>query len=255
MKRLIVITLICAGFLLLFKIRQTHSKTSSFGVKSIVSASTNFPVKIETVNSDFRSRRVETLGFVAGAGPLLISEESESGAITNFYQFPSGKIMTEVVVPNPKTPLLGSADYEILAEQDYIRSASLETNLVEIKEIFEEFPLAKKSQYFYSGIREAYVFRAKLYRLQDSQLLIGAQQDVVEKEIWSVSDPAERELKSKEVYNRVHEEMLKKWLETADAPNRFRQRMERLYGEFPKPIFQRLMSIEITAEPKELVNP
>lgn len=56
------------------------------------------------------------------------------------------------------------------------------------------------------------MFRAKLYRLQDSELLISAQQDVVEKEIWSVSDPVERELKSKEVYNRVHEEMLKVWL-------------------------------------------
>lgn len=99
------------------------------------------------------------------------------------------------------------------------------------------------------------MFRAKLYRLQDSELLISAQQDVVEKEIWSVSDPVERELKSKEVYNRVHEEMLKVWLERADAPNRFKQRMERLYGEFPKPIFQRLMSLEITTEPKELVNP
>jgi hypothetical protein len=254
-KRLIIITLICAGFLLFFKFRQTDSKTSSFGVKSIVSAPTNYPVKIETVNSNIRSRRVETLGFLAGTGPMLISEESESGAITNVYQFPSGKLITEVVLPNPKTPLLGSADYEMLAEQDYIRSASVDTNLVEIKEIFEEFTLAKKSQYFYSGIREAYVLMGKLYRLQDSELLISAQQDVVEKEIWSVSDPAERELKSKEVYNRVQEEKLKNWLETADAPNRFKQRMERLYGEFPKPIFQRLMSIEITAEPKELINP
>jgi hypothetical protein len=91
--------------------------------------------------------------------------------------------------------------------------------------------------------------------LQDSELLLTAQQDVVEKEIWSVSDPVERELKTKEVYNRVHEESLKNWLEMAEAPNRFKQRMERLYGEFPKPIFQRLMSLEITTEPKELVNP
>ena len=186
---------------------------------------------------------------------MLISEESESGAITNVYQFPSGKLITEVVLPNPKTPRLGSVDYEILAEQYYLESAAIETNLVEIKEIFDDFSLAKKSQYLYPGIREAYVLMAKLYRLQDSELLISAQQDVVEKEIWSVSDPAERELKSKEVYNRVHEEMLKNWLDTVDAPNRFKQRMERLYGEFPKPIFQRLMSIEITAEPKELVNP
>jgi hypothetical protein len=164
-------------------------------------------------------------------------------------------LITEVVLPNPKTPRLGSTDYEILAEQDYIKSVGEETNLLEIKEIFEEFPLANKSQYLYSGIREAYVLRAKLYRLQDSELLLTAQQDVVEKEIWSVSDPVERELKTKEVYNRVHEESLKNRLEMAEAPNRFKQRMERLYGEFPKPIFQRLMSLEITTEPKELVNP
>ena len=255
MKRLIFITLICGVVLLGFKIRQTDLKTSSFGGELIGSAPTNHLIKIETVNSNIRSRRIETLGFLAGIGPILISEEFESGVITNVYQFPSGKLITEVVLPNPKTPRLGSVEYEMLAEQDYIKSAAMETNLVEIKEIFEEFPLAKKSQYLYSGIREAYVFRAKLYRLQDSELLISAQQDVVEKEIWSVSDPVERELKSKEVYNRVHEEMLKVWLERADAPNRFKQRMERLYGEFPKPIFQRFMSIEITAEPKELVNP
>jgi hypothetical protein len=244
------------GVILLFlKIRQPNSKSSSFSSKSIGSVLTNRLVNIEKVNSNLRSRRIETLGFLVGTGPMLISEEYESGAITNLYQFPSGKLITEVVLPNPKTPRLGSVDYEILAEQYYLKSAAIETNLVEIKEIFDEFSLAKNSQYLYSGIREAYVLMAKLYRLQDSELLISAQQDVVEKEIWSVSDPAERELKSKEVYNRVHEEMLKNWLDTVDAPNRFKQRMERLYGEFPKPIFQRLMSIEITAEPKELVNP
>ena len=255
MKRLIFITLICGVVLLGFKIRQTDLKTSSFGGELISSAPTNHLIKIETVNSNIRSRRIETLGFLAGIGPMLISEESESGVITNVYQFPSGKLITEVVLPNPKTPLLGSAEYEMLAEQDYIKSVAVETNLLEIKEIFEEFSLAKNSQYLYSGIREAYVLRAKIYRLQDSGMLISAQQDTVEKEIWSVSDPVKRELKSKEVYNRVHEDALKIWLEMADAPNRFKQRMERLYGELPKPIFQRLMSIEITAEPEELVGP
>jgi hypothetical protein len=254
-KRLIFIALTCGVILLVFKIQQTDLKTSSFGDQLIGSVPTNHLIKIETVNSNIRSRRIETLGFLAGIGPMLISEEFESGVITNVYQFPSGKLITEVVLPNPKTPRLGSVEYEMLAEQDYIKSAAMQTNLLEIKEIFEEFSLAKKSQYLYSGIREAYVLMAKLYRLEDSGFLISAEQDIVEKEIWSVSDPVERELKTKEVYNRVHEEALKIWLEMADAPNRFKQRMERLYGEFPKPIFQRLMSVEITAEPEELVNP
>ena len=255
MKRIILLGLTVGVILFVFKNQQPNLKSSSFGGRLIGSVPTNHPVSIQTVNSNIRSRRIETLGFLVGTGPMLISEESESGGITNVYQFPSGKLITEVVLPNPKTPLLGSADYEMLAEQDYIKSASVETNLLAIKEIFEEFSAAKKSQYLYSGIREAYVLRAKLYRLEDSGFLISAQQDIVEKEIWSVSDPVERELKTKEVYNRVHEEALKIWLEMADAPNRFKQRMERLYGEFPKPIFQRLMSVEITAEPEELVNP
>ena len=126
--------LTCVVVFLFFKIRQPDLKSFSFGGKIIGSVLTNHLVKIETVDSNIRTRRIETLGFLAGTGPMLISEESESGIITNVYQFPSGKLITEVVLPNPKTPLLGSAEYEMLAEQDYIKSAAVETNLLEIKE-------------------------------------------------------------------------------------------------------------------------
>lgn len=255
MKHLVLVALILVFVLMIFKNQQPESKSSSLGGKSIASAPTNQRVRIETVDSNILTRRIETLGLLVGSGPMLISEESKLGVISNVYHFPSGKLVTEVILPNPKTPLLGSADYEMLAEQDYAKSAVVDTNLVEIKEIFEDFSLAKGSKYFYSGIREAYVLRSKLYRLQDAELLISAQQDVHEREIWSVSDPVERESKSKEVYQRVHEEKLKIWLEMADTPNRFKQRMERLYGEFPKQIFQRLMSVEITTEPDDLVGP
>lgn len=151
MKRIILLVLTGGVVLLFLKIRQPNSKSSSFGVKLIDSVPTNSLVNIKTVNSNIRSRRIETLGFLVGTGPMLISEEFESGAITNVYQFPSGKLITEVVLPNPKTPRLGSAEYEMLAEQDYIKSAAMETNLVEIKEIFEEFPAAKSLNTYTPG--------------------------------------------------------------------------------------------------------
>jgi hypothetical protein len=245
----------CGVLLFVLKILKPESKPLSSGGDIIEAVPTNKPVNIGIDRSTLRKRRIETLGFLAGTGPMLISEESESGVVTNVYQFPSGKLITEVVLTNPKAPLLGSADYERLAERDYVKSVIAETNLVEIKEIFEDFSLAKQSQYFYSGIREAYVLMAKLNRLQDSEFLLTAQQDVREQEIWSVSNPIERELKSKEVNNRAHEESLKIWLDKADAPNRFKQRMEFLYGGFPKPILQRLMSIEIKTNPEDLIDP
>jgi len=211
--------------------------------------------KAKNVNSDqpikekFPVRRVETLGALAGNGPMLISEESESGLVTKTYQLTPSKSITEVVVPNPKVPLLGSVEYEALAKQDYLESIQVETNLSELKEIFEDFQTAKESEYLYSGIREAYVFKSKIKHL------LSADQWKGPVEIEAISNPIERELKAQQIKDRLDEDMNRILLDKADAPEHFKQRMVRLYGDFPKPIFQRLMSIDIFTEPRELVRP
>jgi hypothetical protein len=207
------------------------------------------------MNTNVQTRRVQTLNGLVGISPTLISEESESGSITKVYQFSPDRIVTKVILPNPKNPLLGSIEYEELSKNDYIKTVASETNLNEIKEILEDFPLARQSRYLYTGIRETYELRAKINELDDLELLLSARQDVRDLEIWSVSEPVERELKEKEVYNRDQEELYKNWLDKADAAEQFKQRMFRLYGDFPKPVFQRLMSVDINTKPEELLLP
>lgn len=217
--------------------------------------------KVNNVNSDqsikekLPVRRVETLGALAGNGPMLISEESDLGLVTKIYQLTPSKSITEVVAPNPKVPLLGSVEYEVLAKQDYFESIQVETNLSELKEIFEDFPIAKQSEYLYSGIREAYVFKSKIKQLRDSDFLLSADQWKGPFEIEAVSNLVDRKLKAQQIKDRLDEDMNRILLDKADAPERFKQRMVRLYGDFPKPIFQRLMSIDIVAEPRELISP
>lgn len=254
-KLFIFAVAICVIFLLVANNRRHELSLLTAGGNTNGLLQTSDQSKGKTASLSASTKRVETLGYLAGNSPMLISDESESGVITNIYQFPSGKLIKEEIAPNPRLPLFGSDEYEILARQDYMKSSVVETNLLEIKEIFEDFSRARQSKYLYSGIREAYILRAKIYKLQNSDLLLSAQEDLRRNEIWSVSDPIERELKTTEVRKRVDEESWKIWLDKADAPNRFKQRMERLYGEFPKSIFQRVMSIEINTEPEDLIQP
>lgn len=253
MKRLILVLSLCVVLFVFIKNNRPDLSTPLPGGGA--------SKKVNNVNSDqsikekLPVRRVETLGALAGNGPMLISEESDLGLVTKIYQLTPSKSITEVVAPNPKVPLLGSVEYEVLAKQDYFESIQVETNLSELKEIFEDFPIAKQSEYLYSGIREAYVFKSKIKQLRDSDFLLSADQWKGPFEIEAVSNLVDRKLKAQQIKDRLDEDMNRILLDKADAPERFKQRMVRLYGDFPKPIFQRLMSIDIVAEPRELISP
>ena len=252
-KRLIIILRLCVVFYLMIK--NNGPDLSAPLPDAGVSKKANNVNSDQSIKEKFPVRRVETLGALAGNGPMLISEESDLGLVTKIYQLTPSKSITEVVAPNPKVPLLGSVEYEALAKQDYFESIQVETNLSELKEIFEDFPTAKQSEYLYSGIREAYVFKSKIKQLRDSDFLLSADQWKGPFEIEAVSNLVDRKLKAQQIKDRLDEDMNRILLDKADAPERFKQRMVRLYGDFPKPIFQRLMSIDIVAEPRELISP
>ena len=253
MKRLVLTLSLCVALFFIIN-KNRHDLSAPLpgeeASKKVANVDSN-----QSIKEKFPVRRVETLGALAGNGPMLISEESESGVVTKTYQLTPSKTITEVVAPNPKVPLLGSAEYEALAKQDYFDSVQVETNLSELKEIFEDFPTAKQSQYLYSGIREAYVFKSKIKQLRDSDFLLSADQWKGPFEIEAISNLVERELKAQQIKDRLDEDMNRILLDKADASERFKQRMVRLYGGFPKPIFQRLMSIDIFTEPRELIRP
>ena len=200
------------------------------------------------------NKRVTLWGRMAGDGPMLISEESDSGMITNTYQVSPTQFIVRVVSPDPMDQRLGSLDYETAAKADFERHVATETNLLEIKAILEDFPTAIDSQRLYSGIREAYTTRARMRQLRDeryknSDRVIRLTNEGDEGNV-SLTD-AQRQKLNDEASKLSEEVGSMLSLDYRDAGLRFKQRMTRLYGELPKAVYQRLMSVEIyeSAEP------
>lgn len=197
-------------------------------------------------------KRVAMLGQIAGRGPMLISEESDSGIITNTYVLSPTNFIVRVVNPHPMDQRLGSSDYETAAKADFERHVATETNLLEIKAILEDFPTATASQRLYSGIREAYVARARMRQLRDERY---RNSDRVSR-LWTESandsslTDAQRQKLNDEGTKLSEEGTTMLLLDYQDVGERLKQRLSRLYGDFPKAVYQRLMSIEIY-EPAE----
>ena len=199
-------------------------------------------------------KRVTLRGPLAGRGPMLISEESDSGMVTNTYEVSPTKFIVRVVSPHPMDLRLGSLDYETAAKADFERHVATETNLLEIKAILEDFPTAIDSQRLYSGIREAYTTRARMRQLRDeryknSDRVIRLTNEGDEGNV-SLTD-AQRQKLNDEASKLSEEVGSMLSLDYRDAGPRLKQRMTQLYGELPKAVYQRLMSVEIyeSAEP------
>jgi len=202
-------------------------------------------------------KRVTLWGQIAGQGPMLISEESDSGLVTNTYEVSLTKFIVRVVSPHPMDQRLGSLDYETAAKADFERHVTTETNLLEIKAIFEDYPTAMASQRLYSGIREAYVARARIRQLRDegyrnSDRVIRLRQERLDND--SLTD-AQRQKLADEATKLLEEEGTIIDLDYRDVGERLKQRLTRLYGELPKAVYQRLMSIEIYEPAEPLPTP
>jgi len=202
-------------------------------------------------------KRVTLWGQIAGRGPMLMSEESDSGQVTNTYEVSPTKFIVRVVSPHPMDQRLGSLDYETAAKADFERHVTTETNLLEIKAIFEDYPTAMASQRLYSGIREAYVARARIRQLRDegyrnSDRVIRLRQERLDND--SLTD-AQRQKLADEATKLLEEEGTIIDLDYRDVGERLKQRLTRLYGELPKAVYQRLMSIEIYEPAEPLPTP
>ncbi len=197
------------------------------------------------------NKRVTLWGRMAGDGPMLISEESDSGMITNTYQVSPTQFIVRVVSPHPMERRLGSLDYETAAKADFERRVATETNLLEIKAILEDFPTAIDSQRLYSGIREAYATRARMRQLRDEGYKNsdrGSQLGNQRLNSQLLDDAQRQQPNDEETKLSVEGTIID--LDYRDAGERLKQRLTLLYGELPKAVHQRLMSIEIY-EPAE----
>jgi hypothetical protein len=210
-----------------------------------------------TIQNESHSNTAVTLSRIAkvdselaGSVASVESNPSEVEGITNTYIFSSNHVVTRVVIPNPEFKIFGTPQFEALAKTQFenltINSKYLvDTNLYELKEVFKDFPAAMNSQFLYSGIYQVAVTTCTLEEVR--QLIFNTRYQAMRDldEANTITDAAERESKIErikalagaqlELYKSIQQETLE------DG----RQNLIKLYGELPKPIFQRLLGIEL----------
>ena len=178
------------------------------------------------------------------------SNPPEVEGITNTYSFSSNHVVTRVVIPNPEFKIFGSPKFESLAKTEFenltINSKYIvDTNLYELKEVFNDFPATVNSRLLYSGIYQAASTTCTLREVR--QLIFNTRYRAMRdlEEANTIADKVDRESKIQlikalsdaqvDLYKSVREETLE------DG----RKKLIKLYGELPKPIFQRILGIEL----------
>ena len=219
------------------------------------------PIRLDVVESTIQnesqsnaavvlSRIAKVDSELVGAVASVESNHSEVEGITNTYNFSSNHVVTRIVIPNNEFQIFGTPQFESLAKTRFesltINSKYLvDTNLYELKDVFEDFPAAMSSQFLYSGIYQVAVTTCTLEEVR--QLIFNTRYQAMRDldEANTITDAAERESKIErvkalagaqlELYRSIQQETLE------DG----RQNLIKLYGELPKPIFQRLLGIEL----------
>jgi len=206
------------------------------------------------IQTESRSTNAVALSRIAKVDSELVgSVESnllEVNGITNTYSFSSNHVVTRIVFPNPEFEIFGTPKFESLAKAQFesltINSKYMvDTNLYELKEVFNDFPAAMNSQLLYSGIYQTAITTCTLREVR--QLIFNTRYQATRdlEEANAIADQAEKESKIQrikalsdaqlELYKSIQQETLE------DG----RQNLIKLYGELPKSIFQRLLGIEL----------
>ena len=207
-----------------------------------------------TIQTESPSNTAVALSRVAKVDSELVgsveSNPPEVEGVTNTYVFSSNHVVTRVVFPNPEFKIFGTPKFESLAKNEFenltINSKyRVDTNLYELKEVFNDFPAAVNSRLIYSGIYQAASTTCTLREVR--QLIFNTRYQAMRdlEEANAITDKAERESKIQlikalsDAQLELYKSVLQETLEDG------RQNLIKLYGELPKPIFQRLLGIEL----------
>ena len=207
-----------------------------------------------TIKTESPSNTAVALSRVSKVDSELVdsleSNHPEVEGVTNTYVFSSNHVVTQVVFPNPEFKIFGTPKFESLARNEFenltINSKyRVDTNLYELKEVFNDFPAAVNSRLIYSGIYQAASTTCTLREVR--QLIFNTRYQAMRdlEEANTITDKAEREPKIQlikalsDAQLELYKSVLQETLEDG------RKNLIKLYGELPKPIFQRLMGVEI----------
>ena len=210
-----------------------------------------------TIQNESQSNTAVTLSRItkvdselAGSVASVESNPSEVEGITNTYSFSSNHVATRIIIPNPEFKIFGTPKFESLAKTQFERLTInskyiVDTNLYELREVFKDFPAAMNSQFLYSGIYQTAITTCTLREVR--QFIFNTRYQAMRdlEEANTITDAAERESKIERIKAmssaqlELYESMRQETLEDG------RQNLIKLYGELPKPIFQRLLGIEL----------
>lgn len=227
------------------------------GLKLFIKSPVGGGVPISENRSDAREPDKDLLFRISNIDKELanmgVSHESKEAHVegdTNHYVFSSNHVATRIVVPNPEFKNFGTPKFESLARSQFddltVNSKYLvDPNLYELKEVLEDFPLAKDSQYFFSGLYQVAVTTCTLQEIRE--LTFNTRYQAVRdlEEANRISDVGERDSKVQRIKDIAEAQLTLYSSIRQETLEDCRQNLTRLYGDLPKPIFQRLLSVEL----------
>ncbi len=193
--------------------------------------------------NDLVRKRVQSMGDLGQDGVILTSYEHSNGTISNVFSFSSGESINQIISLPVSDRWIGTKEYELIAEQDYQLNLARDPALADLKAIFEEFPPAKDSQLFYTGLRQVFVARSEI---------LGVRR---RRKAFEANDGDRENSMRKRDYLDGHEEaraLFRDRLEQQSYRIRCHERLIQLYGRMPDEFFQRLMSVNVLIVPDSL---
>ena len=205
-------------------------------------------------------RSTTRLGQARGPEPVRkiddeIARILQGDFITNVYTLSSNKTLVEVGKLPPIFRKFGTEEFERLAKAACEKEFTTDPIATEYLEILEEHPAARESGMIYSGIYIMYCSGEAVAhsRYNQAELLLSMPRDI--EEAQEISDPELRAEKVRSIRWRAENRIAMERLTQQAGTDRTRRLLEYLYGDLPKAVFQRLLSIEPMSAPDPLPDP
>ena len=175
--------------------------------------------------------------------------------ITEIYTLSSNTTMVGERQYPPIFRKFGTEEFETLAKAACEKALEMDPFAAEYLEILQEHPAARDSDRIYSGIyvlMSLALARSEHYYDQDSMML--AREEELN-EANKIADPELREKKLRSIRFFSDSEIPMDRLKQQAKIDRTKRLLEYLYGDLPKAVFQRLMSIEPYETPDRIPDP
>ena len=181
------------------------------------------------------------------------SQENQTPPSTNNYTITHSNVVVKVVtVDGPMESLIGTAQYELLAKNDFDDSVKYEPYLTRIRDLIEsERPGSGR---LYSAIRIVYETRVDVLDMRHKLFDLEFTSNATIGQIQSDSNLTEEEKKSRiqDAINNMNAQRMAYDVEARDNSNRLLRHMKTLVGELSEATLERFSAFEPRFSPGRL---